>query len=360
MKLGWGKGPEPNVSLRSIFLAVTLVATLGRLVAPAIAQPLPIDLVTQPMAAIASPPITATVTSVPHAGLFWAVKLEAPFAVQRERIRLAVEGRAWVVWSEAQLVSCPQLVELSREANPGCQVFLSINGWGVFDNGSVYWPSHKLIADVATASNGWLTDAAGNRLRTSFGIALVDIRVAAVRDVIAASGRQLIAKTGADGIFIDEAYAADWPSHYSGRDLSVGRPDEDPSIGWTESIVKLIRKVGARETIINGTLPAGASPFVTGRYIQNADQAAPGTVLVWLSSEAQAIPPARRKICLQVAVGSSLFWQAIAATVPGTAIQEIPTGPTNQFDAVRPAVMLKSVRATVDLSTRSVELVGAN
>lgn len=356
MKEGWSRGPDPNVSTRFLVAFLAAIALLACLWSPARSQPLP-DFV-----AVAPPPaglVSSTNATVPHAGLLWAVKLEASPAVQEERIRQAIAGRDWVVWSEAQFTSCPRLFEIARSIDPGLEQFVSVNGWGVFDNGSAYWPSHKLITAVVEESNGWLEDANGTQLRTSFGIALFDIRVAAVREILVATTRKLLERTGADGVFVDECYADDWPSHYSGRDLSVGIPGEEPSLGWMPATRNFLRRTWARQTVINGTFRTSDAPgIITGRYVQNANRAQPGTVIVWLATEASIIPDERRKVCIQVSASESLFWQGIAAAYPGTAVQEEPPPPTNQFDIFRPCVVLKDVSIDVVLEPRAVSVHG--
>lgn len=262
-----------------------------------------------------------TALAVGHSGIFWNVKLETTSALQHERIARVVKTREWAVFSEAEFISCPKIVAIADSINPNCEIFISINGWAVFDNGSVYWPTHKIIRDIANVSNGWLNDVNGQPIKTNWGLRLLDIRVTAVREALISTTIDLMSKYNTNKLlFVDEAYSSAWPSLRCGYDVSEGRSEQYPYLGWDDSMRMILRRVGATQIIVNGTFPTTGSMSITGRYFQNAWQKSPSQVLAMMKFEKENIDSLKIKMCVQA--DNSIFWQAVASKFKNATIQE--------------------------------------
>lgn len=276
--------------------------------------------------------------AVEHAGLMWSAKVEQPGVIAQ-----CVTDRAWAVFSEAQFFSAPTLTAQARAINPDCLVVASVNAWAVFDNGSIYWPSHARLSAVCDEWDGWLSDVTGAPIRTAWGLRLMDARVPAVRDAWIIETRGLMARSGARALFVDETYPENYVRSRTGRDVP----------GWDAALARMLRLVAAAAPAglcINGPLEPGLAS-ISGYYLQRASSRTPSEVRDWIKVRVGATAPTKRLICIEIPTAADAFWQGIAAEFPGVCVQEGPV-----YDGHPPALILDGVTITVDAVTRRVRV----
>ena len=294
--------------------------------------------------------------AVSHGGLFWNVKFETDRATQLARLKTVVENRAFAVFSEACFYSFPTLVKEAKLINPDCQIFVSVNGWGCYDNGSIYWPTHKVMSDIVNKANTWLNDINGNPIRTPWAgnLRLFDIRFKETQDAWIDAVKTLFSRYGVSNLlFVDEAYRSDWVAIKCGYPVNVvpqGNTFNTPTHNWDSAQQRMYRLSQADELIVNGTTQTDSSAMITGRYFQNAYQKDPASILSQLKYEHQFSTDGKRKLILQT--DGNIFWQALAQEVNGY-VQD-----STSFSDVKPMITIADgLKLEYDIAKRNVQII---